>query len=353
MVGNSIKIFKSSLNTTSINTTLSSNNYLNNKKLGSLNSIYLNSVKNKLGYSTLSYLKLQNPWYVTGFSDAESCFSVQISKLRNHKNWAVQLRFEIYLHIEDLAILEEIKAFFGVGSILISKNSRKVATFRVSNLNDITNVIIPHFVNFPLQSAKSIDFNLWKSCAILVTNKEHLTDEGIQKLIHLKSALNKGLSETLKLAFPTILVLARPIYKGPTSPLNPYWVSGFIDGDGSFTVNIEAKTGYVNLRIIIGLNYRENPLIKKISEFFGVGRINSDSNQKVVYYTVGNLKDIYNKIIPHFDTYPLIGNKQKNYLIWKEIFIKVNSKAHLSEDGLNEIKELRSKLNKYLDDNQV
>lgn len=101
----------------------------------------------------------------------------------------------------------------------------------------------------------------------------------------------------------------------------------------------------------MGLNYRENPLIQKILEFFGVGRINSDSNQKVVYYTVGNIKDICSKIIPHFDTYPLIGNKQNNYLIWKEILIKVNSKAHLTKEGLNEIKELRSKLNKYSYDN--
>lgn len=124
---------------------------------------------------------MENPWYVTGFSDAEGCFSVQVSKLRDQKNWAVLIRFEIYLHIEDLALLKKIRAFFGVGSILISKNSRKVAGYRVSKLNDIINVIIPHYINFPLQSAKLIDFNLWKACAILVKNKEHLTEEGLQK----------------------------------------------------------------------------------------------------------------------------------------------------------------------------
>jgi hypothetical protein len=50
-----------------------------------------------------------------------------------------------------------------------------------------------------------------------------LTENGLQKLISLKSALNKGLSETLKLAaFPTVIALDRPIYKGPTVLLNPY-----------------------------------------------------------------------------------------------------------------------------------
>jgi len=43
----------------------------------------------------------------------------------------------------------------------------------------------------------------------------------------------------------------------------------------------------------------------------------------------------------------LIGYKYVNYLIWKEIYLKVKSKAHLTQEGINQIKELRLKLNKY------
>ena len=52
-------------------------------------------------------------------------------------------------------------------------------------------------------------------------NKKHFT-KGKAQIIHLKSALNKGLSESLKLAFPTVHLLGRPVYTGPSGPLNPY-----------------------------------------------------------------------------------------------------------------------------------
>jgi hypothetical protein len=55
---------------------------------------------------------------------------------------------------------------------------------------------------------------------------------------------------------------------------------------------------------------------------------------------------VINVIVPHFNQYKLEGNKQKNLLIWKEIVSLVNSKAHLTPEGMVKIKELKDKLNK-------
>ena len=225
---------------------------------------------------------------------------------------------------------------------------KESAQYRISNLKDIINVIIPHFNKYPLQNAKSIDFNLWKACVVLVENKEHRNEEGLNQIIRLKSAQNKGLSDRLKQAFSTVSILARPSYTGTISGLNPHWVSGFVDGDGSFTVSIESKSGYVNIRFKIGLHDREIPLVEKILEFFGgLGNIHKSSDRQVVYYTIGNIKDLNTKVISHFDTYKLEGYKYNNYLIWREIFIQVKNKAHLTKEGFNQIEELRFKLNKY------
>jgi hypothetical protein len=43
--------------------------------------------------------------------------------------------------------------------------------------------------------------------------KEHLTNEGLQKIVSLKSVLNKGLSNDLKSAFPQIVPAIRPPVK--------------------------------------------------------------------------------------------------------------------------------------------
>lgn len=286
---------------------------------------------------------LLDPNFVTGFCDAECSFVIYVIK---QKSWKVSARFRIHLHSLDLPLLHKIQAFFGgIGSITFSG---KTVSFNVTKLDDIINVIIPHFIKYPLQSAKSIDFQLWKKCAILIKNKEHLTEDGLHKILSLKSVLNLGLSVALKAAFPNVITIARPIFTVPSAPLNPHWVSGFIEGDGSFTISIYSTTNQVKIRLMVGLNRRENGLIQKMLEFFaGAGRINFSPKQGAVFYTVANIKDLTSLIVPHFDTYKLIGNKYNNYLIWREILLKVSSKAHLTPEGLNQIKELRSKLNKY------
>ena len=58
---------------------------------------------------------------------------------------------------------------------------------------------------------------------------KNLTPNGIIQIVSLKSIFNQGLSTNLKLNF-----LDRKEYKPDNNKLNPYWISGFIDGVGSF-----------------------------------------------------------------------------------------------------------------------
>jgi len=67
---------------------------------------------------------------------------------------------------------------------------------------------------------------------------------------------------------------------------------------------------------MIGLSQRESFLIQKILEFFGGrGRIHFSSDKQAVYYTIGNLKDLNDQVLPHFDKYILMGYKYIHYLI--------------------------------------
>jgi len=90
-----------------------------------------------------------------------------------------------------LPLLEKIQAFFGVGNISIGNNNS--VTYYVSSVNDLINVIIPHFDKFPLITQKRADFLLFKSALEIIHNKEHkksLTSEYISKLISIKASLN-------------------------------------------------------------------------------------------------------------------------------------------------------------------
>jgi BarA-like signal transduction histidine kinase len=99
----------------------------------------------------------------------------------------------------------------GIGIIRIESN-RDVASYVIQDMKSITDVIITHFDSYPLQSAKKIDYELWKQCVSLITNKEHLTQDGLEKIVSIKSALNLGLPDKLKEAFPRVVPLVRPNY---------------------------------------------------------------------------------------------------------------------------------------------
>jgi hypothetical protein len=90
--------------------------------------------------------------------------------------------------LKDLAILEEIKKTLGVGKIY-KDTERKTVQYKVESIKDLQ-IIIEHFEKYPLVTDKLSDFLIFKNCYNIIKNKEHLTKEGILKLVGLKSSLN-------------------------------------------------------------------------------------------------------------------------------------------------------------------
>lgn len=76
-------------------------------------------------YSTLATCLSLNPYFVTGFVDAEGSFIVTIRKRPKSKlGWGIEAVFTIVLHSKDKAILELIQKFCGGrGNIYKGKDS--------------------------------------------------------------------------------------------------------------------------------------------------------------------------------------------------------------------------------------
>lgn len=120
-------------------------------------------------------------------------------------------------------VLHQIQSFFGVGSVSI-RGTRTMAVYCVSNLQDLLGAVIPHFEKFPLITQKQIDFELFKKIVVLVSQKQHLTPEGLNRILGLRvayaTAMNLGLSEKLRTAFPNIPRITRPTI--PTLTAQPH-----------------------------------------------------------------------------------------------------------------------------------
>jgi hypothetical protein len=88
--------------------------------------------------------------------------------------------------------------------------------------------------------------------------------------------------------------------------------------------------------------------LKLIQTYFGgVGRISKERNG-CIDFTVSSINQIFTQVIPHFDKYPLITQKNADYLLFKEAVMIMKQGEHLTASGLQAIINIRATLNKGL-----
>ena len=302
-------------------------------------------------FSTLHSDNRLNPWFVTGLSDSEGTFTIIIDKNQKRKlGWRVQAKFQIGLHKRDLGLLLQVKEFFGsIGSIGLSEN---MVFYSVSSVKDLTNTIIPHFEKYPLLTQKAADFLLCRQAIVdIITNKDHLTIEGLKQIINIKASMNRGISQIIKLNWQpqhNIVPVNRPFINTDNIP-DPHWVTGFVNGEGTFDIKIyKSKTMLktaVQLRFRIPQHDRDIKLIEVLRNYFGSGVIEKHTQFPAVTLVIVKFSDIIEKVIPFFESYPLIGIKQKDFLDWCKIAILMKDKLHLTPEGLNVIRNIKNGMN--------
>ncbi len=318
--------------------------------------VLTNQLSNKF-YSTILNNQKLNPWFITGFSDAEGSFIISMYKNEKSKlKWRISAYFSIHVHEKDLPLLELIQKTLGVG--IVRKNNENTVLFRVSDINELQ-IIMNHFKNYSLVSAKYLDFLLFEQCLELIKEKAHLTEQGLLKIVSLKANLNKGLSKELLEVFPNIKAVDRLKYKFNGIP-DPLWVSGFASGDSTFSVSIEKGTTKLGkrVRLIFGicLHIREKDLLIGISKYFNSlyfksNEVNKETfihcNEKtnIALLQIKSISYVNKKIIPFFTKYPILGIKLLDFEDFKKVAELVNNKEHLIIDGLNKIMEIVNDMN--------
>jgi hypothetical protein len=94
------------------------------------------------------------------------------------------------MHERDRDLIIKIQEYFGGIGYVSKPNKNFTVEFRVSTIKDITNVIIPHFNNYPLLTKKYYDYMFFKEIIKLMLEKEHSSLEGIQKIVNNKASIN-------------------------------------------------------------------------------------------------------------------------------------------------------------------
>lgn len=135
--------------------------------------------------------------------------------------------------------------------------------------------------------------------------------------------------------------------------LNPYYVTGYSDGEACFHLAIGKNTiykigYYVNPGFTITVHKKDRELLTRIQKFFGgIGVVKITSRKHMIQFRVFSIQDL-NIILNHFDKYPLITKKCADYLLFKEALEFIKNKKHLTIEGFNEILAIRASINKGL-----
>lgn len=292
-----------------------------------------------------------NPLWVTGFSDGESSFSVSVTHNKAYKTGYVFIpSFAIELKDKDLDLLYKIQGFFqGVGKVYKIENKGH-AVYAVTKISDLNNIIIPHFIKYPLLTIKRINFLLFKEIIDLMYKKSHLTLGGAQSVINIRASMNKGATRNFLENFPYTVPVGLP-YINPLSvkDISVDWLIGFTDAEGCFFINVRLnrkKTGYwVSPAFILAQHSRDTTLFYLIKEFLSGGSVIKETTKPVVRYRSDNLSLILEVIIPLFDKNPLQSRKLKDYLSFCLVCQLMKNKAHLTEEGLASILEIKNNMN--------
>ena len=236
----------------------------------------------------------------------------------------------------------------GVGKVSVLKDSVR---YRVTSVQDLTNVIIPHLDQYPLITQKRFDFELFKKTINLINSKEHLTAEGLHEIVSIKASINKGLSPKLSSAFSDIIKVNRPLVQSQIIA-DPHWVAGFASGDGGFLVRISKSSTHnigfqVSLLFSITQHSRDAELMKNLVSYLGCGNYFPRNNKENGELIVTKFSDITNKIIPFFfEKYPILGVKSYDFADFKQVALLIQSKVHLTSEGLDRIRQLKARMNK-------
>jgi len=132
--------------------------------------------------------------------------------------------------------------------------------------------------------------------------------------------------------------------------VNPEVWSGLIDGEGSFSIIIDKnkirKIGWrVQLKFQIGLHTKDLNLLYLLQEYLGgIGSIHLARNRDIANYSIDSIKDL-NKLIYHLERYPLLTQKAADLLLFKKAVELVDSKAHLTYQGIKDIVNIKASMN--------
>ena len=120
------------------------------------------------------------------------------------------------------------------------------------------------------------------------------------------------------------------------------YFSGFVDGEGSFLVSFSRRNrmrlGWeVRPSFCVSQNEDRAEILSRMQTYFGCGSVRRNVSDDTMKYEVRALDEIFAKVIPHFQRYPLLSGKQGDFERFVLVCQMIRNGDHLNGAGLRRI----------------
>jgi hypothetical protein len=130
----------------------------------------------------------------------------------------------------------------------------------------------------------------------------------------------------------------------------PSYISGYVDGEGCFTVSISPRPALrvgweVRPSLSVSQNGDRSEVLLDIQRYFGCGTLRPDRSDRTVKWEVRSLSLLLDRVVPHFQRYPLRSGKQRDFELFADICERMARGLHRSPAGLSEIVRQAGQMN--------
>ena len=130
-----------------------------------------------------------NHW-IAGFSDADASFQIKIVNRVNKPRPEIRLNYQVVACAQkDKEVLLRIKDLFGGN---LGYRESQDSYYYGSTSFGSAKKVINYFDTFHLQSKKHINYLKWRKAYVIIQEKDHLTESGIDKITKLKNSMNRN-----------------------------------------------------------------------------------------------------------------------------------------------------------------
>jgi LAGLIDADG DNA endonuclease family protein len=127
--------------------------------------------------------------YIAGFVEGEGSFNVPIIRMSSGSlPWRVTLSFNVSQVGPEMPLL--LRSTFDVGRT--RGRGDGVFYFEVTRPDHLEERVFPFFERFGLRGPKSNDLAIFREITKLVRSNRHLTSDGIETILKLRSPMNRG-----------------------------------------------------------------------------------------------------------------------------------------------------------------